>query len=84
MEISEILGIDEHGEPRINKLFEFEMSGKTELSENGKQRVLGEFKQRGIMSKKLQMALFKAGIGKEEIREFCDEKDIDNSTFEVM
>lgn len=84
MEISEILGIDEHGEPRINKIFEFEMSGKTEQAENGKIRVLGEFKQRGVLSKKLQTALFKAGVSMDEIKEFCNEKDIDSSTFDVM
>ena len=81
LEISEILGIDEHGEPKINKLFEFEMSGKMEDAGNGKKRVLGEFKQRGVLSKKLKMALFKAGIGMDELAEFCNADDIDNSSF---
>lgn len=75
MEISEVLGVDAHGEPKINTLFKFNFSGKMEKDANGRVRVLGEFKQEGFMSDKLKNALYKVGIPYEEIAEFCkDEK----------
>lgn len=70
MEISEICGSDEIGKPIINTLFEYSLNGKTEKTEDGRKRVLGEFKQTGILSGRLQKMFFKAGVDMEEIEEF--------------
>jgi len=77
MEIAEIEGVDERGEPKIRTLFKFNFSGKMEEDDNGKVRVLGEFKQEGYMSEKLKNSLYKVGIPYERIAEFCkDEKEV--------
>lgn len=76
MEIAEILGVDEKGEPKINTLFKFNFSGKMEVEENEKVRVLGEFKQEGYMSPKLKNSLYKVGIPYEKIAEFCNPDDL--------
>lgn len=76
MEISEILGSDDKGEPIIHTLFKFNFSGKMAKDENGKIRVLGEFKQENVMSDKLKNSLYKVGIPYEVISEFCNPDDI--------
>ncbi len=76
MEISEILGCDQHGEPIVNTLYKFDFSGGMETDENGKVRVLGDFKHTGVMSQSLKNSLFKAGIPFETIAEFCDESTV--------
>lgn len=72
MEIGEVLGVDNNGEPIINMLFEFQMSGKVEIDEKGERKVLGEFVQLNGISKSLQNKLFKVGYTYEEIAEFIE------------
>lgn len=72
-EITEILGADEHGNIEANCLFKFELSGKVRVNSSGLKEVLGEFKQLGVMSKRLQEAMFKAAIDIDTIQEFVDE-----------
>lgn len=76
MEIAEILGVDEKGEPKINTLFEYQFTGEIEPDENGKMKVLGLHKQVGYMSQNMQNSLFKVGIPFSEIAEFCSDDDI--------
>lgn len=72
MEIAEVLGVDERGEPVINKLYEYAFSGEMTTDANGKVKVLGEFERRGYMSDKLKNALYKVGIPYSSIAEFCE------------
>ena len=77
MEISEILGTDDRGEPIVHTLFKYHFTGKMVKDERGKIKVLGEFKQENVMSEKLRNSLYKVGIPYETIAEFCNEADID-------
>jgi pilus assembly protein CpaF len=71
MEIAEINGIDpETGKVLVNKLFEFQLSGETRENENGLTEVLGEFKQVGVLSSRIQKTFYKAGVSKDTIAEF--------------
>jgi pilus assembly protein CpaF len=70
MEISEIDGVDEKGDVRVNTLFEFKLSGETRTNEHGLTEVLGDFVQVGTMSERIQKMFFKAGINKSQIAEF--------------
>ena len=70
MEIGEVLGVDNDGEPKINMLFEFQMSGEVEECEDGTRRVLGEFVHINPISKALQQKLYKVGYSYKEIEEF--------------
>lgn len=72
MEISEILGTNENNEPIINTLFKYNFTGRMATDANGRVKVLGEFKQEGVMSEKLKNSLFKVGIPIEQIAEFCE------------
>ena len=72
MEISEINGVDEKGEPNIRTLFEFQMSGETRENEYGLMEVLGEFKQVGTISEDFAKELFKGAISKQTIAEFME------------
>lgn len=68
--ISEVLGVDEHGNVNINHLFQFEMTGKVEENADGTRKVLGEFRQTGYFSQGLIDKFYKAAVSKEEIAEF--------------
>lgn len=72
MEIAEVNGVDEHGDVRINKLFEFQLSGKVRTNEHGLPEVLGEFKQVGVLSDRTIQTFYKAGISHDEIKEFTE------------
>ena len=72
MEISEILGTDKDGEPIVHTLFKYNFTGRMATDANGRVKVLGEFKQEGVMSEKLKNSLFKVGIPIEQIAEFCE------------
>lgn len=76
MEISEILGTTPDGEPNVSTLFKYDFTGKMLKDEQGRVKVLGEFKQVNGMSEKLKNALYKVGIPYEEIAEFCERKDV--------
>lgn len=76
MEISEVLGVDEKGDVKINTLFEFQLNGETRTNEYGLTEVLGEFKQVGTLSQRTVKTFYKAGIDKDTIAEFLT---IDNS-----
>ena len=75
LEISEIEGVDSEGYPKINTLFEFEMTGEEKFDEEGKPIVDGEFKQTGYLSKKAQKNLLKSMIPRKDFEEFCKPKD---------
>ena len=75
MEISEIMGTDKDGEPIIRTLFKYNFTGRMAKDENGRVKVLGEFKQENYMSEKLKNSLYKVGIPYEQIAEFCDPND---------
>jgi Flp pilus assembly CpaF family ATPase len=75
MEITEIQGVDREGNPKVNKLFTFEMTGEEKFDENGNLIVDGSFEQTGYLSKKTQSALLKAMIPKKEFAEFCESED---------
>lgn len=85
MEITEILGVNEYGDPNIRKIFEFKFNGKMEHYKDkyGKDRtrVLGDFKRLHSISEKLQNALFKVGIPLEDISEFCEPGELDIEEF---
>lgn len=72
MEITEVLGVDEHGEPIVNPLYRFDFSGDMEEDENGRTRVLGSFKHVNPMSYKMQQSMFKAGISRDKIKKFIE------------
>lgn len=77
MEIAEIQGVDELGETKVNKLFEFQLSGKTRINpKNGLVDVLGEFVQVGTLSNKIKKEFFKAGIDIDEIQEFLTLEEV--------
>lgn len=78
MEIAEINGVDNNGDPNINKLFEFQLSGETSLNDRGQTVVHGEFKQVGKMSERVQKEFFKAGVSRKEIEEFLVIEDMEN------
>lgn len=78
MEISEILGTESNGEPKVSTLFKYDFTGKMQKDEKGRVKVLGDFKQLNYMSDKLKNALYKVGIPYEEIAEFCDPKEAKN------
>ena len=75
MEISEILGTDDNGDPIVHTLFKYNFTGRMATDEKGRVKVLGEFRQENYMSEKLKNALYKVGIPFETIEEFCDPKD---------
>ena len=75
MEISEILGTDENGEPIVSTLFKYNFTGRMAKDEKGKVKVLGEFKQENYMSEKLKNSLYKVGIPFETIAEFCNPEE---------
>ena len=75
MEISEIMGTDKDGEPIIRTLFKYNFTGRMAKDENGRVKVLGEFKQENYMSEKLKNSLYKVGIPYEQIADFCDPND---------
>ena len=75
MEISEIMGTDKDGEPIMRTLFKYNFTGRMAKDENGRVKVLGEFKQENYMSEKLKNSLYKVGIPYEQIAEFCDPND---------
>lgn len=78
MGISEIQGVDSEGNVKTNQLFEFVMSGETRINDYGLVEVLGEFKQVGTLSPRIQKTFFKAGISKETIEEFLEiSEDLD-------
>lgn len=75
MEISEIMGTDKDGEPIVRTLFKYNFTGRMAKDENGRIKVLGEFKQENFMSEKLKNSLYKVGISYEQIAEFCGPED---------
>jgi Flp pilus assembly CpaF family ATPase len=75
MEIAEVDGIDEKGNVKVNVLFEFQLSGETRKNEYGLTEVLGEFKQVGTMSPRIQKMFYKAGVSKDVIAEFLTVSD---------
>lgn len=76
MEISEILGVDDKGEPVINTLFKFDFTGRMIKDENGRNKVEGKFVPVNPLSKRLQNAMFKASIPFSQIAEFCSDEDV--------
>lgn len=70
MEISEIVGYAD-GKPVINTLFEFKYTGKMLKDANGRDKVDGYFEQVGVFSERLKKTFYKAGIGDDQIAEFC-------------
>jgi pilus assembly protein CpaF len=84
MEITEVLGTDSEGKVLINKLFEYEMSGEMRKNEFGLTEVLGDFKQVGVLSDKTVRSLYKAGISKDDLIEFTDDKNVGRSLSKVV
>lgn len=72
MGISEVLGVDNEGSPKLNQLFRFELSGETRINDSGLVEVLGSFKQVGTLSEKIKMAFFKSGVSSSQIAEFLE------------
>lgn len=70
MEISEIDGVDENGDVKVNTLFEFKLSGETRKNQYGLTEVLGNFEQVGVISERIQKMFYKAGVNKQDILEF--------------
>ena len=69
MSISEILGYKD-GEPIVNRIFEYHLTGETEKQENGLVRTLGEFRFCNGISESLEQCFYKAGVSKQEILAF--------------
>ena len=71
MSISEILGYDpDKGEPIVNKLFAYELTGEMIKQDNGLIKTVGEFKFLNPISERLEQAFYKAGVSKAQIRPF--------------
>lgn len=85
MEISEVTGgLDKTGRASVNKLFEFQVSGENIRDEEGNLKtVCGKFVQVGVLSERLKNKLFKAGIDRDEIKEYLDEQNIGRVLMEV-
>lgn len=85
MEVSEPTGnILENNKPEINKLFTFELTGKSDKNEDGKVKLIhGNFIQKGVISDRLKMKIFKAGYNLEDIKFLTDETRIDKVLMEV-
>lgn len=74
MEISEIMGVDKDGEPIINTIFKFEMSGKYKINpENGLPSPEGYHKMINGISEDLKEKFFKYGISIDELQPFIRE-----------
>lgn len=71
MEIAEILGVREDGEPKVNQLFKFQLNGKVVINEFGLPESQGEFKQVGTLSESIKEQFYKAGISQDTLEEFC-------------
>lgn len=73
LEISEVLGLNEDGSVNVNKLFEFEQTGKiTKNPKNALDHAVGQFRQINGISESLQKKFFRSSISKAEIQEFID------------
>lgn len=71
MEISEVMGLDRDGEPMINTIFKFEMTGKYIINEkNGLPSPEGHHRMINGISDGLKEKFFKYGISEEELRPF--------------
>lgn len=71
LEISEVLGLNPDGSVNVNKLFEFEQTGKiTKNPKNALPHAIGVFKQINGISEDLQKKFYRSSISKEEIQEF--------------
>lgn len=71
MEISEIVGLDEKGEPVINTIFKFEMTGKYIINErNGLPSPEGKHRMVNGISDRLKEKFFKYGISIDELAPF--------------
>lgn len=75
MSISEILGYDpDKGEPIVNKLFAYELTGEMIKQDNGLIKTVGEFKFLNPISERLEQAFYKAGVSKDQIKPFLPEE----------
>lgn len=71
MEISEICGLNPDNSVKVNTLFKFELSGRTEINpRNGAPHAYGHFVQVGVPSEKLINKFYISSISKDEIAEF--------------
>lgn len=73
MEVGEILGADDNGNPIVNMIFEFEFDGGVVKGKNGIPEPTGKFVHKNKISKKMENLFYSAGIPREEILEFLED-----------
>lgn len=71
MEISEICGLNPDNSVKVNTLFKFELTGRTDINpKNHQPHAYGRFVQVGVPSDKLINKFYMSSIGKDELAEF--------------